>query len=729
MTLPDGWVTAVDEVPARAYHIELATTRHVVRPSEATGAERELVCRMLERGITDRLAALREDFWRGEFWTLFFELRAENELITSDIVRAFRGFRFGVTLVDGLPYVAVDVRTRYLGRTSLAHATDAERRTLLRAHLGSHLRGDDRAVFVRDNGTRKIPCRYAGETGQSIADHTFEIDGRRQSVLDYYRGRYPHVQLVGADRAVYVQDRNGGLTFAVPESRLYPVFTTENEAIRRCSVAPQLAPSERLRLIESFLPFLKDIPYGARRLTPQAQYRRTRSTVFVPPALEFGDNVVVRPFGGSTPARNAPRFERGVLEFGKDKLDAIASRRPFHNEPLPDVVLFAPERFARDEREQLVALLSAEVERMTGQRLRIARQVLYRTGSGEREGSSLLREAEQLGRTPGTTLALVILAHGQSPAVHGALKETLGPVHSQCVTEGNARDLATGRQPSRIAGLLRNLALAVITEAGSSPWVLADRLHHAVHVGIDLLHGQVGYHAFAGRGGRHVSAEFGTALHQGRMREQIKRPELRRRLEHLLRRVAGSGDAVDSLVIHRDGRWWPAERDGLRDAIRTLTDEGVLSTLFRCAVAEIRKNHLPVRLFTERTHGSVRRLANPVPGSYLLLDGERAVLATTGRPDAWDGRRGGRTAGTLLIELVDVIGDISLIEVVEDAYRLTHLNWSAPDIEIALPVTIRWTDRALRERLRGEDRGASPDARDAQAATSPGTTTRTEGVA
>jgi hypothetical protein len=35
----------------------------------------------------------------------------------------------------------------------------------------------------------------------------------------------------------------------------------------------------------------------------------------------------------------------------------------------------------------------------------------------------------------------------------------------------------------------------------------------------------------------------------------------------------------------------------------------------------------------------------------------------------------------------------------EDAYRLTHLNWNAPDIEISVPVTIRWNDDALRASL------------------------------
>ena len=35
----------------------------------------------------------------------------------------------------------------------------------------------------------------------------------------------------------------------------------------------------------------------------------------------------------------------------------------------------------------------------------------------------------------------------------------------------------------------------------------------------------------------------------------------------------------------------------------------------------------------------------------------------------------------------------------EDTYRLTHLNWNAPNIEISVPVTIRWNDDALRASL------------------------------
>jgi hypothetical protein len=54
----------------------------------------------------------------------------------------------------------------------------------------------------------------------------------------------------------------------------------------------------------------------------------------------------------------------------------------------------------------------------------------------------------------------------------------------------------------------------------------------------------------------------------------------------------------------------------------------------------------------------------------------------------------------LLLEIVDSVGTVDIECIAEDAYRLTHLNWNAPDIEIGLPVTIRWADEALRETFR-----------------------------
>jgi argonaute-like protein implicated in RNA metabolism and viral defense len=43
---------------------------------------------------------------------------------------------------------------------------------------------------------------------------------------------------------------------------------------------------------------------------------------------------------------------------------------------------------------------------------------------------------------------------------------------------------------------------------------------------------------------------------------------------------------------------------------------------------------------------------------------------------------------------------IDIVKIAADAYGLTHLNWNAPEIEISLPVTIRWSDERLREIIR-----------------------------
>jgi hypothetical protein len=112
----------------------------------------------------------------------------------------------------------------------------------------------------------------------------------------------------------------------------------------------------------------------------------------------------------------------------------------------------------------------------------------------------------------------------------------------------------------------------------------------------------------------------------------------------VVRHVAARGEPCASLVIHRDGRWWPTERDGLRDAVENLIADGVVPTTFRVVVVEVRKNHMPVRLFT---HGGERSPAtsaatgrahvdfvNPLPGSYLILGDDRAT-----------GKLGRRTTG------------------------------------------------------------------------------------
>jgi hypothetical protein len=181
------------------------------------------------------------------------------------------------------------------------------------------------------------------------------------------------------------------------------------------------------------------------------------------------------------------------------------------------------------------------------------------------------------------------------------------------------------------------------------------------------------------------------------MREAIKRPDIRAQLAQSIRSIVRQGQRIKSIVIHRDGRWWPSESAGLKEALTDLIKDKTLDSDVRCAVAEVRKNHMPIRLFSSVTGQT--NFQNPLPGTHFILDSNRALITTTGRPGAWD-EPGGRTASTLLFEIVDAVDDFNITMIAEDAYRLTHLNWNAPDIDISLPVTIRWADELLRESLK-----------------------------
>jgi hypothetical protein len=196
-----------------------------------------------------------------------------------------------------------------------------------------------------------------------------------------------------------------------------------------------------------------------------------------------------------------------------------------------------------------------------------------------------------------------------------------------------------------------------------------------------------------------MTNRFGESQLRGRMREGIKAPLLREKIEELVRAMAAAGHRLESLIVHRDGRWWPSEAKGFQTALNRMQADGVLRTDLKWAVVEIHKNHLPVRLFTLSGSRGSALMQNPLPGTYLVLDELRVLLTTTGRPGAWDTPRG-RTAGTLLLQIAERSGDIPVERIAEDAYRLTHLNWTSPDIEISLPVTIRWADESLRETLR-----------------------------
>jgi len=681
------------DVPDMKFHIELTDEIFEVNIQNASRYERDLICKMIERSITDKLVSLKDIFWKDQ-WSLFYFQRPANLSNNTDILNAFRGFKFGVVLLNNIqPYLAIDIRTKYIGKKSLADYTKEEKIQYLQDHLDLAKKYQDRSQFLRDNGFKKIPCRYTGETKRTIKQLVFETG---QSVFEYYRSQYPSLVLNPDDAAVTVKDREDGHNLPVPASRLFPTFTNDYEAFRNCSIKPQITPNDRIKLVKEFFKYLTDIRYGDTPLIIDQSALIAERNVFKPPNLQFGGNYILTPNILDSTSSSEELFDTGITNYRSSKLPSLYQHGPFHNEPLPGIVLFYPESLSRSHRESFLTLVKDEIKLQTKSDFGIIKQVSYKVGKNEKRGSDLQSAIENLSTNQSRFFALIILWDSFFDDVHGNLKSILKSVPSQCAYEKTVIDIVDRTTQKRAK--LRNLALGIITEAGVKPWVISDSLNHDLHIGIDLLYGRIGYHFLYDKGGRRIITESGESSQRGRMHEAIKSPELRNKLIQVIKSIIKQGIQINTIVIHRDGRWWPSESIGFKEAINVLQKEGLLNQNLQYSIVEIHKNHLPIRLFTHKS-GEKIEYRNPLPGTYLSLDSERILLTTTGKPGSWENSFG-RTASTLLLDVVEKTDKIENKKIAEDIYRLTHLNWSSPDIDISLPVTIRWTDEALRETLR-----------------------------
>lgn len=688
-SLITGRVLTVQDVPDCEYSIEVTKEIIKIVPSAASSEELWLAGEMIKRAVSDAFGRLADKYWRRH-WNLYFRLEPENWSNKLDKVYAYRGLKFGIVFLKGdEPWLAADIHTTYRGQRALSEYSDEERQQELYYHLNERFEPDDRASFLRDNRKIKIPCRFVGYTGQTVTQFTFLLNGGRKSIREYYDERYGIV-LPDGDAAIFVRDREGGDSLAVPASRLFPLFTTEYDVVRNCSVAPHMSPEDRVEGIRTFLKDLADVRFAGKPLAiGHSFFQAEERSVFPAPSLEFG--------GGQTLSMDSSLpVEEGYKLYRQGKKRMLYKHGPFSQQSLPDLVLVYPDNMQRSIREKLRQRLGEEIKNLCGRAPQISRQIAYPIGKYPLRGDGLLAAADDLIRNnDGTFIPVVVLASALREHVYELLKRRFSSLASQCLREQTAVDLA--RDEQAVGGSrLRNLALGILTAAGLQPWVLAKPLHYDFYMGVDVLANQVIYVFVCGKGGRNVWVQKGDQLRRRGLTEKIDRVQLADQFKIGVREAKRLGVRLNSLIIHRDGRWWSNEDLAVTEAIAELQDDSTLTKNCQVGVVEVRKSHLSIRLFTVLNVGK-GSLENPMPGSYLIPNDTEAILTSTGQPGSWD--KQGKTAGTLLFRIVRSPDrcPLEIYNIAEDAYCLTHLNWNAPEIEISLPVTIRWSDEQLRE--------------------------------
>ncbi|NES75202.1 MULTISPECIES: hypothetical protein [unclassified Okeania] len=193
--------------------------------------------------------------------------------------------------------------------------------------------------------------RYVGTTGKTINQYTVKDLGK--TVYEYYCQKYSQLKISPHEEAVFVKDRLDKDRFiAVPISRLFPIFTTEYEGLRKWPICPQVSPDKRVRIISSFIDELSGVEYENQPVEIKQKYLKRERTVFIPPNLEYGGGELHKPFLSSNiPQKTSKDFDDQVTKWASSKLSALYRNKSYSKFPFPDTILLYPDTLKRGDRE------------------------------------------------------------------------------------------------------------------------------------------------------------------------------------------------------------------------------------------------------------------------------------------------------------------------------------------------------------------------------------------
>jgi len=554
--------------------------------------------------------------WQPAAGEPFFEKSAALE--HGGLVR-YAGFAVRAVLTpDGGIGLCVDVRHKVVGRNPLP----------------MHLSRDD---FRRWRGRHCI--YHYGHRWYGIQLHEFSdltaseeripLGDKMVSLLEYVvaESKKPipeELARLAHDASVVYYLSNLSESRSAPAALCYPVFDTNGEEARRHHGGTILKPHERREKIRGYASqYLQSLRFGDAAVCVSPEPARIPQKIFMVPDLEFGNSRIlsVRGTAGAQHVSldNVGRTRAALL---KDKDAGFYVR-----ERLDRQYLFLPQSVADSFGEQFVVDLRRTVDELYphggGYDPIIVSYNDRRPRTFVEQGNAVLAAATKHCTKPGYGLVMIhhtsdraIRQHDQLAAMvvrrfrefevfaavnHSAVgQECYQLVHGP---KGDPQYRVRQDKRGKFSGYLRNVALnKVLLTNEKWPFVLASSLHADVTIGIDVKQNTAGF-TIVGRHGSLVR----TICRESSQKEQLLAEQVKKYLAEIIRKEAALGVAVRSIVVHRDGRVWQSERDGMHKALAALKAEGDVAPDATITILEVWKSSI-VPLRPLRTRCSVRAL-------------------------------------------------------------------------------------------------------------------------
>lgn len=224
--------------------------------------------------------------------------------------------------------------------------------------------------------------------------------------------------------------------------------------------------------------------------------------------------------------------------------------------------------------------------------------------------------------------------------------------------------------------VLFNTAIGLAVKLGDTPFILDEPLTTDLAMGLSVTGDE-----FTNAAAVILDGETGDLLYQ------TERPASRGQStvsnERILTRMLEDGleaaaeepqEDIDSIVVHRNGRFGDEELATLREVFEDFETEGIVAGRFTWDAVEVRDNHA-YRLFKNQGEA-------PDTGAYTAMDSDSILVTTFGEPQIHQG-----TPKPLYVRRAGGTRNTDIVALGEDVFNLSFLNWGSPTMKMKSPLS------------------------------------------
>jgi hypothetical protein len=564
-------------------------------------------------------------------------------------------------------------------------------------------------------GNTWYSIKLSGLSEAKIGQPSIPLDGKPVSLIDYLRAQLPEpvpppvANLSPEGAAVYFRTR-GPEQKSAPAALCYLIEDTHAASGAQHQSETTAAPADRYiqiaRIVRSFLATLR---LSGVQLTVADKPGLAEQELLPLPTLLFGrdrklrvgeqgdDLTLVRNYSGSRlkllEDPSAGFFEQSILgrqyfvipksihkssgwQFLLDLKAQMKSLYACGEDYEPEVIVYDDPDRSRDFAGQSRAIRAAM------------------EAAAIKPGFALVmvHRAERRPRSADKLAAWIVKELGQKFDLNASVIHTDMVRRAYMMQRRNdeLRYVVKDAEQRRLRGYVRNVVLNKILLTNAKwPFVLDSKLNAHVIIGIDVKNSTSAFTLIAG-GGRII--RFLTK--PSRQKERLLKNQVAQYVTDLLgKEKKNLGAKPVEIVVHRDGRAWESEIEGLKEACRKLALDGVIANEWRLTVLEIAKSApAAMRLFDVMPgrNGGATIVSNPPVGSFVRTGETEGFVCTTGQPFAIPG-----TAKPLHVKRRH--GSMAIDLCLADVFDLSCLTWGRPEGSMRLPISIKLCDRRLFE--------------------------------